>query len=54
MVFRQVQAALGRNTLRPVSCDWFFLGMAPADAGAGLAKTRPQTNPQGWEKPARM
>jgi len=29
------------------------LGMAPAGAGAGLAKTRPQSNPRDWEKPAR-
>ena len=27
--------------------------MAPADAGAGLAKTRPQINPRDWKKPAR-
>jgi len=24
VVFRQVQATRGRNTLRPVGCDWFF------------------------------
>ena len=29
------------------------VGMAPADAGAGLAKTHPQANPRGWVKPAR-
>ena len=29
------------------------LGMAPAGAGAGLAKTRPQANPRDWKKPAR-
>jgi len=29
------------------------LGMAPADSGAGLAKTRPQANPLDWRKPAR-
>jgi len=29
------------------------LGMAPAGAGAGLTKTRPQTNPRDWKKPAR-
>ena len=28
------------------------IGMAPADAGAGLAKIRPLANPWGWEKPA--
>ena len=28
------------------------VGMAPAGAGAGLAKTRPQANPRGWAKPA--
>ena len=27
--------------------------MAPAGAGAGLAKTRPQANPRDWKKPAR-
>ena len=29
------------------------VGMAPAGAGAGLAKTRPQANPRDWKKPAR-
>ena len=29
------------------------LGMAPAGAGAGLAKTRPHANPRDWKKPAR-
>lgn len=24
VVFRHVQTARGRNTLRPVDCDWFF------------------------------
>ena len=30
-----------------------WVGMAPAGAGAGLAKTRPQANPRDWKKPAR-
>jgi len=29
------------------------VGMAPADSNAGLVKTRPQANPQGWKKSAR-
>ena len=29
-----------------------YVGMAPADSGAGAAKTRPQRNPRGQEKPA--
>ena len=29
------------------------LGMAPAGAGAGLAKIRPQANPREWKKPVR-
>ena len=28
------------------------VGMAPADAGAGLVKTHPLENPRGWKKPA--
>ena len=37
-------------------CGWRLesgVGMAPAGAGAGLAKTRPQANPRDWKKPAR-
>ena len=31
----------------------YQIGMAPAGAGTGLAKTRPQANPRDWKKPAR-
>ena len=46
----------GLSWLHPASARRFFvaqLGMAPAGAGAGLAKTRPQSNPRDWKKPAR-